>query len=82
LSKDAPALRVVRGKGLLFAIDLNAAVILGIGETLLLATLHKHGLSTTTKGSDAISFSPPLTILEGDLHLALTAIAETIASLR
>jgi 4-aminobutyrate aminotransferase len=82
LSKDAPALRGVRGKGLLLAIELNAALIPGIGETLLLATLRKHGLSTTTKGSDAIGFSPPLTILEGDLDLALTAIAEAIDSFR
>jgi 4-aminobutyrate aminotransferase len=81
MARTVPAIRSVRGKGLLLAIELNFAALEGITEDHLLAALLDHGISTTTKGDDAIGFSPPLTISEPDLLHALDSIGEALKSL-
>ena len=76
------ALRSVRGKGLLLAIELNKTALPGCGEGELLQTLLDHGISTTTKGDDALGFSPPMTISEPEIEMAIRRIAEALLTLR
>jgi acetylornithine/succinyldiaminopimelate/putrescine aminotransferase len=72
--------RGVRGKGLLLALELDKAALDRIGEPRLLTALLQHGISTTTKGDDAIGFSPPLTISEEEIGLALDGIERAVRS--
>lgn len=81
LVKDVPQFCGFRGKGLLLAVELDPALIATAGKARLLGALRDHGISTTTKGSDAIGFSPPLTITDGELETALTAIPKAVQSL-
>lgn len=73
-----PGLRGVRGRGLLLALELEKPPL---GEGRLLAALLAHGISTTTKGDDAIGFSPPLTISEAEIDIALDSIGRALGSL-
>jgi len=77
----SPWLRGVRGKGLLLALELDKAALDRIGEPRLLTALLEHGISTTTKGDDAIGFSPPLTISEAEIELALDGVERAVRSL-
>lgn len=85
LQQDHPAIRGVRGLGLLLAIELDADAFApelrpGLSDRLVAAALAR-GVSTTTKGDTAIGFSPPLTITEAEIDLALAAIAEAVREL-
>ncbi len=80
LSRTVPAVMSVRGKGLLLAIELAPGLVARVGEARFLQRLLDHGLSTTTKGQDALGFSPPLTIREDELDMALAAIASVVQS--
>lgn len=81
LAATIPLLRGIRGKGLLLALELDRTALQARDEPALLTALLATGISTTTKGDDAIGFSPPLTISEPDIELALHRIAEALASL-
>jgi len=81
LARTVPAIRSVRGKGLLLAIELDMSALPGCSESELLQALSERGISTTTKGDDALGFSPPLTINEQDLTAALERIANALMSL-
>lgn len=78
LSRNIPTLRSVRGKGLLLAIELDPGFLSGVDEARLLQALLDNGISTTTKGSDAIGFSPPMIITEQDIEAALTSIGQAV----
>lgn len=81
LSRSVPAIRSVRGKGLLLAIELDKSALAGATQAKLLQALLDHGISTTTKGDDALGFSPPMTISNDDLATALKSIAAALTSL-
>jgi 4-aminobutyrate aminotransferase len=81
LARSVPAIRSVRGKGLLLAIELDRQALAGVTEAELLQALLDHGISTTTKGGYALGFSPPMTINDNDLDTALGGIAAAITSL-
>jgi len=81
LMPTSPWLRGVRGRGLLLALELDRTALAGLGESQLLAALLAHGISTTTKGDDAIGFSPPLTISEAEIEVALESITRALHSL-
>ena len=68
-------------QGLLLALELDRTALQARDEPALLTALLATGISTTTKGDDAIGFSPPLTISEPDIESALHRIAEALASL-
>ena len=74
----SPWLRGVRGRGLLLALELTQPPA---DEGRLLAALLAQGVSTTTKGDDAIGFSPPLTISEAEIELALEGIGRAVEGL-
>lgn len=80
MASNSPWLRSVRGKGLLLAIELDRMALRDVGENRLLDALFEAGVSTTTKGNDAIGFSPPLTITDLEIHLALDSIGRALAS--
>lgn len=75
LALDTSALRGVRGKGLLLAIELDLQRLGAPNEQHLLSALWASGISTTTKGDDAIGFSPPMTISAEEIDAALAKIA-------
>jgi 4-aminobutyrate aminotransferase len=83
-SASCPAIKGIRGRGLLLAIELDLAVLGGarpaLGDAIITACL-EHGVSTTTKGEDALGFSPPLTITEDEIDLAIDSIAAALRSL-
>ncbi|KFC68218.1 4-aminobutyrate aminotransferase [Devosia sp. LC5] len=80
LARSMPAIRSVRGKGLLLAIELDQQALAGVSEARLLQALLDHGVSTTTKGRDALGFSPPMTISDDELVTALNGIAIAVRS--
>ena len=71
----------MRGLGLLRAIvlrtygDGQGAVARHVVEAAL-----RNGISTTPKGRDAIGFSPPMVITEGQISAALDALARVLPS--
>jgi 4-aminobutyrate aminotransferase len=83
-SASCPAIKGIRGRGLLLAIELDLAVLGGarpaLGDAIIAACL-EHGVSTTTKGEDALGFSPPLTITEDEIDLAIDSIAAALRCL-
>src|SRR5690606_27694625 len=62
-SAACPAIKGIRGRGLLLAIELDLAALggarAGLDDSIIAACL-EHGVSTTM-GLDALGFSPPLT---------------------
>ncbi len=63
----------VRGLGLQLAVTLHSRAV-AADPTLaerLVTTAFSHGVSTTTKGRDAVGFSPPMVIDEADLDAAI-----------
>lgn len=80
LASSHPAIRSVRGKGLLLAIERHRHALADVSEDRLLQTLLDHGISTTTKGNESLGFSPPMTVSEMDLQWALTAMATALQS--
>ena len=84
VAPSCPAIKGIRGRGLLSALELDLAALggdrAGLGDAIIAACL-EHGVSTTTKGRDAIGFSPPLTITEGEIDLAIDLIASALRSL-
>lgn len=81
LAREIPAFRSVRGKGLLLAVELDRDHLGPVGDDMLVRALMERGISTTTKGEDALGFSPPLTISRADLDFALAGMAEAVRSL-
>ena len=81
LASTNPLLRSVRGMGLLLALELDRKALEGIDENRLLVALFEVGISTTTKGDDAIGFSPPLTISEPEIQTAIERIGQALASI-
>jgi len=80
LSSTEPAIVGVRGKGLLLALEIDRAK-LSAGEADIIRTLMHHGISTTLKGTEAIGFSPPLTIADEDLETSLSRIRNAFREL-
>lgn len=80
-ARTIPALRSVRGKGLLLAIELDMDALTDVTEARLLERLLEHGISTTTKGHDALGFSPPMTITDAEIDQALSGIADAVKAL-
>lgn len=80
LALTYPGLRSVRGRGLLLALELDFAVLHNFTEETLLAALFAAGISTTTKGNDAIGFSPPLTVSEQEIETALDGISRALGA--
>lgn len=81
LATTEPSLKGVRGRGLLLALEIDRS-LLEADDDKLINTLLDHGVSTTTKGADAIGFSPPLTISEDELEMALLRIVASFRALR
>ncbi|PXA99491.1 aspartate aminotransferase family protein [Nostoc sp. 3335mG] len=82
LAREGSLLRSVRGKGLLLALEFDVTALGSVSEPDLLGALLKRGVSTTTKGDDAIGFSPPLTVAEADLVSALDNISAALDGLK
>ncbi len=66
----------MRGLGLLQAIELRAPV-----AAALVDAARRNGVSTTAKDSSAVGFSPPLTISEAEIDLALERLVESARGL-
>jgi 4-aminobutyrate aminotransferase len=71
----------VRGRGLLLALEIDRSQ-LDADDGGLVDTLLEHGVSTTMKGANAIGFSPPLTISDDELEMALHKIVSSLRGLR
>jgi 4-aminobutyrate aminotransferase len=74
-----PVVSAARGLGLLRAITFAVDEPRRSEAELVQAGL-THGVSFTMKGRDAVGFSPPLTIAETELGLALTGVVSAIAA--
>lgn len=76
-----PSLLGVRGRGLLLALEIDRSQ-LDADNGGLVDMLLEHGVSTTMKGANAIGFSPPLTIADDELEMALQKIVSSLRRLR
>jgi 4-aminobutyrate aminotransferase len=81
MSKTTPQLKSVRGKGALLAIELDLERLSAVDDDALLAALRDEGVSTTTKGDDAIGISLPLIISDAEVEMALGAIQRVVGRL-
>jgi len=79
LAAKHPAVREVRGLGLLRAIDLAPDAPFGPVE--LLAAARDRGLLLVRGGERALRLLPPLTVTDEDLQHALAALDDALASL-
>lgn len=73
-SGSSTEIRGIRGLGLLKALVLaqpNGSAEGTTASQRLVDAALRHGVSTVTKGDDAVSFSPPLTISEAEIDLAV-----------
>jgi 4-aminobutyrate aminotransferase-like enzyme len=86
LAKEEPGIRGARGLGLLLAVELEPAAfppaVRGNPASMVVDYCAAESVSTVSKGKDAISFSPPLTISEEEIDLAAAAIARAVARAR
>lgn len=73
-----PAIRAVRGKGLLIGVELDPAIISARGFCELLLDL---GLLTKDTHETVVRFAPPLTISASEIDTALSIIHQAFASL-
>ena len=74
-----PSVCETRGLGLLRAIDLAADA--GFGPADLLAAARERGLLLVRGGERAVRLLPPLTVTDDDIHDALAALDEALATL-
>ena len=75
-SVDCPAVRIVRGKGLLNAIVVDPDASGGSAADLLCANLMQRGLLCKPTHGNIIRLAPPLVIGERDLHECIDIIAD------
>lgn len=86
LARAAPAIRGVRGIGLLLAIEFDPAICgvapgPGFAADLVRACMDA-GLSTTSKGDASIGFSLPMTVSDSELDLTLEAVRTVAEALQ
>lgn len=86
LARDVPAIRGVRGAGLLLVLEFDAAVcnsgsIPGFSAELVSACM-EAGLSTTSKGDDSIGLSLPMTVSDAELDLVLETVGKVAKALQ
>jgi ornithine--oxo-acid transaminase len=74
----SPAIREVRGRGLMVGVELDPALA---DARLLCRRLMEHGVLTRETHGTVLRLSPPLTISRRELDEALRAIAATFAEL-
>jgi predicted acetylornithine/succinylornithine family transaminase len=79
LAAKHDAVREARGLGLLRAIDLAPGA--GFGPAELLVAARERGLLLVRGGERAVRLLPPLTVTDEDIHDALAALDEALASL-
>jgi 4-aminobutyrate aminotransferase len=86
LAKEEPGIRGARGLGLLLAVELEPAAfplaIRGNPARAVVEACAEDCVSTVSKGKDAISFSPPLTISEEEIDLSAAAIVRAVERAR
>lgn len=86
LARTAPAIRGVRGAGLLLALEFDTAMCGGGSGADLAADLVQAcmdcGLSTVSKGGASIGFSLPMTVSDAELDLILEAVRKVAEALR
>jgi len=86
LARCTPAIRGVRGAGLLLALEFDAAMCnsdpcRGFSARLVSACM-EAGLSTTSKGDDSIGFSLPMTVSDAELDLILETVGKVAKALQ
>ncbi|CAN7533350.1 aminotransferase class III-fold pyridoxal phosphate-dependent enzyme [Bosea sp. LjRoot90] len=86
LARTAPAIRGVRGAGLLLALEFDPAMCGGGSGADLAGDLVQAcmdcGLSTVSKGGASIGFSLPMTVSDAELDLILEAVLKVAEALR
>jgi 4-aminobutyrate aminotransferase len=86
LARTAPAIRGVRGAGLLLALEFDPAMCGSVPgpdfAVKLIGACMDAGLSTTSKGADSIGFSLPMTVSDAELDLIFETVRKVAEALQ